>query len=223
MDAFAAGIADCAVVVLSDYSKGMLAGEFAARFIEIAKAQGKPVIVDPKGHDFTRYRNATVIKPNAKELSEASQMPVANTDQQVAAARKLIESTNAEYILLTRGPDGMLLVTRPGQVHAFPSLAREVFDVSGAGDTVASTLAAAIGSGCSVEEAAAIANISAGIVVGKVGTAVVDREEIVHEIEHQSAFVASDKIVRLDQAIQRARMWTRNHLKVGFISGVFDC
>jgi D-beta-D-heptose 7-phosphate kinase/D-beta-D-heptose 1-phosphate adenosyltransferase len=97
-----------------------------------------------------------------------------------------------------------------------------VFEVSGAGDTVASALAAALGSGCGMEDAAAIANIAAGIVVGKVGTAVVDRSEIEHEIEHKSALMASDKILRPDQALERMQMWKRNGLKVGFVFGVFD-
>jgi D-beta-D-heptose 7-phosphate kinase/D-beta-D-heptose 1-phosphate adenosyltransferase len=180
------------------------------------------VIVDPKGRDFTRYRNATLIKPNAKELAEASQLPVANTDQQISAARKLLADTNAQYILLTRGADGMLLIPHDGEAHAFKSLAREVFEVSGAGDTVASALAAALGSGCSIDDSAAIANIAAGIVVGKVGTATVDRSEIVHEIEHKSALIASDKILRPDQAVERIRMWKRSRLKVGFIFGVFS-
>jgi D-beta-D-heptose 7-phosphate kinase/D-beta-D-heptose 1-phosphate adenosyltransferase len=219
---FEAGLAECSVVVLSDYSKGMLAGEYAAEFIRVARAKGKPVIVDPKGRDFTRYRHATLIKPNAKELAEASQLPVSNTEQQIGAARKLLEETEAEYILLTRGAAGMLLVSRGGEVSTYQALAREVFEVSGAGDTVASALAAALGSGCSMEDAAAIANIAAGIVVGKVGTAVVDRSEIEHEIEHKSALLASEKILRPDQVAERMRMWKRNGLKVGFVFGVFD-
>ncbi len=222
LDAFESAIQACTVIVLSDYAKGMLTGDLASEFIRIANAHRKPVIIDPKGRDFTRYRNATLIKPNAKELAEASQLPVANTNQQIEAARKLIEDTQVEYILLTRGPQGMLLVTRDGQVHTFTALAREVFEVSGAGDTVASALAAALGSGCSIEHAAAIANIAAGIVVGKVGTAVVDRSEIVHEIEHQSALIASDKILRPDQAAERIRMWKRNGLNVSYLRGVFD-
>jgi D-beta-D-heptose 7-phosphate kinase/D-beta-D-heptose 1-phosphate adenosyltransferase len=222
LQAFEAAVSACTVVVLSDYSKGMLAGAFASEFIQMARARGKAVIVDPKGRDFTRYRHATLIKPNAKELAEASQLPAGNTDQQVAAAHRLLDETEAEYILLTRGADGMLLVAHGGEVQEFTALAREVFEVSGAGDTVASALAAALGSGCSMEEAAAIANIAAGIVVGKVGTAVVDRSEIVHEIEHKSALIASDKILRPDQAAERVRMWKRRCLRVAFVFGVFD-
>ena len=222
LESFDKAVEACSVVILSDYAKGMLAGPLAAEFIKLAKLRNKPVVVDPKGTDFTRYRQATIIKPNLKELAEASQLPVANTDQQILAARKLSQQTEAQYILLTRGAAGMLLVSSDGQVHPFAALAREVFEVSGAGDTVASALAAALGSGCSIEESAAIANIAAGIVVGKVGTAVVQPSEIVHEIEHQSALIASDKILRPDQAAERVRLWERNGLKVGYVSGTFD-
>lgn len=219
---FETGIQPCTVIVLSDYSKGMLAGDFASEFVRIAVAQGKPVIVDPKGRDFLRYRNATVIKPNAKELAEASGLPVGNSEEQEKAARKLIAETNAKYILVTRGSAGMLLVPRDGEPVAFASLAREVYEVSGAGDTVASALAAALGSGCSLNEAVGIANMAAGIVVGKLGTAVVERPEIVHEIESQSALLASDKILRPDEVIERAKMWRRMGLKIGFILGECD-
>lgn len=219
---FQTSVQDCCVVVLSDYAKGMLAGQYAAEFIRVATEMGKAVIVDPKGRDFTRYRHATLIKPNTKELGEASGLPVSNTAEQETAARKLIEQTGASYILVTRGSAGMLLVPKEGGPLEFPALAREVFEVSGAGDTVASALAAALGSGCSVAESVAIANIAAGIVVGKIGTAVVDRSEIVHEIEHQSALIASDKVLRPDEAKERARMWRRMRLKIGFVSGIFD-
>lgn len=213
---------ECSVIVLSDYAKGMLSGGYAAEFIRIARALGKPVVVDPKGRDFSRYRNATLIKPNAKELAEASGLPVSKTAEQKAAALKLLEETDADYILVTRGAAGMLLVSRDAPEIEFAAQAREVFEVSGAGDTVASALAAALGSGCSIEDAVAIANIAAGIVVGKSGTAVVDRSEIVHEIEHQSTLIASDKILRPDEAGERVRMWRRMHLKIGFLYGAFD-
>ena len=219
---FEAAVSACSIVVLSDYAKGTLAGNFASEFIRIAIAQGKPVVVDPKGRDFSRYRNATLIKPNLKELGEAVELPVSNTAEQEKAARRLIEQTQVSYILITRGSAGMLLVPHDGPYLEFAALAREVFEVSGAGDTVASALAAALGSGCSIAEAVGIANIAAGIVVGKIGTAVVDRSEIVHEIENQSALIASDKVLRPDEANERARMWRRMKLKIGFIFGTFD-
>jgi D-beta-D-heptose 7-phosphate kinase/D-beta-D-heptose 1-phosphate adenosyltransferase len=219
---FREAISECTIVVLSDYAKGMLTGDLAGEFIREARALGKPVIVDPKGGDFSRYRHATLIKPNLKELGEATGLPVNDTSTQETAARKLLQQTESEYILVTRGSEGMLVVPRDGAPFMFPALAREVFEVSGAGDTVASALAAALGSGAKIEEAVAIANIAAGIVVGKMGTAVVDRSEIVNEIEQQSALSASDKVLRAEEAGERARMWKRMGLRIGFVFGLFD-
>jgi D-beta-D-heptose 7-phosphate kinase/D-beta-D-heptose 1-phosphate adenosyltransferase len=219
---FEASVAECSIVILSDYAKGTLSGGLAGEFIRIARAHGKRVIVDPKGRDFRRYHSATLIKPNLKELSEATGRPVNDSTAQDAAARQLIEITEAEYILITRGSRGMLLVPKEGQSLEVPALAREVFEVSGAGDTVAAALAAALGSGAGVAEAVGIANIAAGIVVGKIGTAVVERSEIVHEIEHQSALTASDKVLRPDEVDERARIWKQMKLRIGLVFGVFD-
>ncbi|MBV9039348.1 MAG: bifunctional hydroxymethylpyrimidine kinase/phosphomethylpyrimidine kinase, partial [Acidobacteriaceae bacterium] len=179
---FTAQIAECSIVLLSDYAKGMLNGSHAREFIRVALDAGKSVVVDPKGSDFKRYRQATIIKPNLKELAEASGMSTVDVDAQERAARKLIDLTEAQFILLTRGPMGMLLVPRDRPRAEFPALAREVYDVSGAGDTVAAVLAAALGSGAGITEAVQLANIVAGIVVSKVGTATADRSEISHEI-----------------------------------------
>jgi|SRR5579872_483296 len=219
---FTAHVAECSIVFLSDYAKGMLHGSNAQAFISIARAAGKPVVVDPKGRGFERYRLATVIKPNLKELAESTGMPTGDTAAQELAARKLIEITEAEFILLTRGGAGMLLVARDQPRAEFPALAREVYDVSGAGDTVAAVLAAALGSGARITDAVELANIAAGIVVGKVGTAVVDRTEIIHEIEHESAIAASSKILRPTEAIERLRIWRRLGRRIGFTQGNFN-
>jgi D-beta-D-heptose 7-phosphate kinase/D-beta-D-heptose 1-phosphate adenosyltransferase len=219
---FELSIMECSIIVLSDYAKGTLSGRLAGEFIRVARAHGKRVIVDPKGNDFSRYQAATLIKPNLKELGEASGCAVDNTAAQDAAARKLIEITGAEYILVTRGSTGMLLVPRDGRTVEIPAVAREVFEVSGAGDTVAAALAAALGAGAGIAEAVGVANIAAGIVVGKIGTAVADRSEIVHEIENQSALTASDKVLRPSQASERARSWKQMKLRIGLVLGIFD-
>jgi D-beta-D-heptose 7-phosphate kinase/D-beta-D-heptose 1-phosphate adenosyltransferase len=219
---FEASISDCSIIILSDYAKGMLSGPLAAEFIRAARAHGKRVIVDPKGRDFRRYRFATLIKPNLKELGEATGLPVNDTATQEAAARQLIEITEAEYILLTRGPAGMLLVPARSQLIEIPALTREVFEVSGAGDTVGAAVAAALGSGMEIAEAVGVANIAAGIVVGKSGTAVVDRSEIVLEIERQSALTARDKMLRPEEAGERARIWKQMKWRIGLVVGVFD-
>lgn len=218
---FAAHVSECSIVFLSDYAKGLLKGTRAQEFIRIARAAGKPVVVDPKGHDFERYRMATVIKPNLKELAESTGLPTGDTAAQELAARKLLDLTDARFILLTRGSAGMLLVPRDEPRAEFSALAREVYDVSGAGDTVAAVLAAALGSGAGIREAVELANIAAGIVVGKVGTAVVNRSEIIDEIEHESAIAASGKILRPAQAVERAGTWRRMGRRIGFTHGCF--
>jgi D-beta-D-heptose 7-phosphate kinase/D-beta-D-heptose 1-phosphate adenosyltransferase len=148
-------------------------------------------------------------------------MPTGDTAAQESAARKLLEITEAQFIVLTRGPAGMLLVPL-GQPRAeFPALAREVYDVSGAGDTVAAVLAAALGSGTGIREAVELANIAAGIVVGKVGTAVAGRAEIINEIERESAIAAGGKILRASQALERVQVWRRMGWRIGFLHGAF--
>ncbi|HEY1760878.1 MAG TPA: PfkB family carbohydrate kinase [Bryobacteraceae bacterium] len=219
---FKAHVAECSIVFLSDYAKGMLQGSHAQAFIRIARTAGKPVVVDPKGQGFERYRFATVIKPNLKELAEATGLPIGDAAAQELAARKLLDLAEAQFILVTRGPAGMLLVPRDEPRAEFCSLAREVYDVSGAGDTVAAVLAAALGSGAGIREAVELANIAAGIVVGRVGTAVVSRSEIIDEIEHESAIAASGKILRPAQTIERVRAWRRMGRRVGFTHGSFD-
>ncbi len=220
--AFSAALSECSVVLLSDYAKGVLSGGYAEEFIGAARAARKPVVVDPKGRDFSRYKGATLLKPNLRELAESTGMAVSGDDAQEQAARRLLRDTGVEYILVTRGPEGMLLTPADGPATRFPALAREVYDVSGAGDTVAAVLAAALGSGATISDAVEIANIAAGIVVGRAGTAVVERSGIVEEVRRRSATRSSDKIFERESAVQLARNWTECGLRVGFTNGCFD-
>ncbi len=215
-------IGDVAAVVLSDYGKGVLAPPVAGELIARARAKGKPVIVDPKGTDYARYRGATLLTPNRKELAEATKMPVDSDDAIVAAARHLIDSCGVEAVLVTRSQDGMTLVTGSGEVDHLPAEAREVFDVSGAGDTVIATLAAAIGAGASLADAARVANVAAGIVVGKVGTAVAYAPELVSALHHDDLVSGETKIRTLEGAGEVIERWRRKGLKVGFTNGCFD-
>jgi D-beta-D-heptose 7-phosphate kinase / D-beta-D-heptose 1-phosphate adenosyltransferase len=219
---FTAVVTECSVALLCDYGKGLLTSSRAQQFIRAARAADKPVIVDPKGSDFRRYNGATVIKPNLRELAEATGLPVATQSAQEAAARSLLAHVEVGYLLVTCGAAGMLLVSRDGDARRFPALAREVFDVSGAGDTVAATLAAALGSGAGIVEAAEAANLAAGIVVGKRGTAVVTGPEIVHELQQRTLIGAADKVLRADQLLDQVRKWERSGRRVGFTNGCFD-
>lgn len=215
-------LATVSALVLSDYGKGILAPPVAEDLIRRARARGLPVVVDPKGTDYTIYRGATVLTPNRKELHEATKMPVDGDDAIVAAARRLIADCDVAAVLVTRSQDGMTLVVGDGTVHHLPAEAREVYDVSGAGDTVVATLAAAIASGANLLEGARIANIAAGIVVGKVGTAVAHAGEVVAALHHDELCGGESKIVPLDTAAEIVNRWRRKELKVGFTNGCFD-
>ncbi|MBI3444235.1 MAG: D-glycero-beta-D-manno-heptose-7-phosphate kinase [Magnetospirillum sp.] len=215
-------LAKAGVMVLSDYGKGVLADPVAAQLIAKAKGLGKAVVVDPKGTDYTIYAGATVVTPNRKELFEATAMPVNGDDEVVAAARHLIDTCQFEAVLVTRSQDGMSLIQADGQIHHLPAEAREVFDVSGAGDTVVATLAAALASGASLLEGALLANVAAGIVVGKVGTAVAYGEEVVAALHHEDLTAGESKIIPAQPAAEMVDRWRRKGLKVGFTNGCFD-
>lgn len=210
------------VLILSDYGKGVLSSEVIATLIGLAKIRGVPVVVDPKGVDYTCYRGATLLTPNRKELFEATKMPVEDDAAIVAAARHLIDTVGLEAVLVTRSQDGMTLVAADGVVHHLPAEAREVYDVSGAGDTVVATLAAAIGAGASLLDGARLANIAAGIVVGKVGTAVAYAGEIVTALHRDDLWSGEAKVLSLDRAVDLVERWRRKGLSVGFTNGCFD-
>ena len=162
------------VIILSDYAKGSLVN--VADMISVGRKLGKRILVDPKGDDFSRYKGASILTPNRSELIRI----VGNwkTEAELTAkAQNLRQALELEALLLTRSEEGMTLY-QENEVVNFPAVAREVFDVSGAGDTVIATLAVMLGNGAALPEAVRIANLAGGIVVGKLGTATVTREEL---------------------------------------------
>jgi rfaE bifunctional protein kinase chain/domain len=171
---FKAALPSCNVVILSDYGKGGLA--HIAKMIGMARAAGKRVLVDPKGDDWSRYKGATVVTPNRKELADVVGEWKGEGDLE-RRVRKLRGQLGLEALLLTRGHEGMTLFSKKRPVHV-KAEAREVFDVSGAGDTVIATLATMLASGVRLEQAMRIANRAGGIKVAKLGTAVVTRKEL---------------------------------------------
>ena len=215
-------VADNAAVVLSDYGKGVLAPDLVAKVIAAARNANKPVVVDPKGLDYGRYRGASVVTPNRRELAETTRMAAGDDDQVVAAARRLMEGAGLAAVLVTRGVEGMTLVTEAGAADHFPAETHEVFDVSGAGDTVNATLAAALGAGVPLPEAARLANVAAGIVVGKVGTAVAHAEEVLTALHTQDLLTGEAKIAAPARALDRVNQWRHQGLKIGFTNGCFD-
>lgn len=214
-------IQGCGAVVLSDYGKGLLTPAVTRQLIDMANARGLPTIVDPKGRDFSRYCGATLVTPNRKELAEATGLPTQSDEEVIAACQQIIETCGVQGVLATRSQDGMTLVMADSIVH-LPAEAREVFDVSGAGDTVVAVLATAIAAGLPVAEAAELANVAAGIVVAKVGTAAVRADELIDALHHQDLDAAEAKILTLDGGAERAENWRRRGLKVGFTNGCFD-
>jgi len=222
IDAVEKALPDADVVVLSDYGKGVLGNGVAAQLIEIAKKAKKPVLVDPKGLDYSIYGDATLITPNRKELHEATSLPTSDDGEVITAAKKLITDHGIEAVMATRSQDGMTLVKDDGEVRHFPAEAREVFDVSGAGDTVVATLATALAAGGSLEQAAQLANVAAGIVVGKVGTAVVYEADLTAGLRHSEISDAETKTVELVSLLEDVERWRKSGLKVGFTNGCFD-
>ncbi|HEY5638357.1 MAG TPA: D-glycero-beta-D-manno-heptose-7-phosphate kinase [Burkholderiales bacterium] len=171
---FEQALGECDAVVLSDYGKGGLA--HIERMIVLARAAGKPVLVDPKGEDWSRYKGATVVTPNLAELRVVAGGWKDDADLE-RRAQALRESLELEALLVTRSERGMSLF-RAGAARHVPAEAREVYDVSGAGDTVIAALGVMVGAGASLDAAMDVANRAAGIVVGKLGTAVATREEV---------------------------------------------
>ncbi len=212
------------VVALSDYAKGVCSDRVIRAVIELAKTAGKPCIVDPKRKDFSIYRGAAVIKPNRGELSEAARTPCGTDDEVEAAARAMIAQTGSG-ILLTRSEQGMSYVGPDSDTVHMPTAAKNVFDVSGAGDTVIAMASIAMAARMSKVEMMRLANMAAGIVVGKVGTAVVSIAELdaaLGEEAHQPTTFNKGALVSLEDAVRQRRAWRRRGLRVGFTNGCFD-
>lgn len=207
------------ITVLSDYAKGVIGPAMAPALIDAAHRLGRRVIVDPKGADYRRYAGADVITPNRRELGEASGMPVESEAEIVAAAMRLRDAHGFSAVLVTRAEDGMTLLDAAGAQH-FPAEAAEVFDVSGAGDTVIATLAAGLAAGLTLPVAARLANIAAGVVVGKVGTAAVRPGELIAAMSAEGG--ALRKILPREAAAEQVERWRRKGWRVGFTNGCFD-
>lgn len=175
-DAIDAAMADCDAMVLEDYNKGVLTAGVIAHAMTRAAARGVPVVVDPKFRNFFAYRGATIFKPNRRELESALGAAVHLED--AGALPATLQRLGAGHLLLTLGERGMALVGADGEVHQIQSAAREVYDVVGAGDTVTAYLATALAAGATALEAAIVANLAAGVEVGKLGAATVSPDEI---------------------------------------------
>jgi D-beta-D-heptose 7-phosphate kinase / D-beta-D-heptose 1-phosphate adenosyltransferase len=222
LQAYLAQVDGVDLVVISDYAKGVLSMDLTRRVIDAARARGKRIVVDPKSKDFSKYRGATMITPNRLELQRAVGEECLLHEEVVAAASVIMERDVCDFLVVTRGKDGMSVVGREGFSAHLPTTARQVFDVSGAGDTVVAALALGLVAGGDVIAAASLANVAAGIVVGKPGTATVSPGEIMATLSPSDGRTDPLKIFTLKSVLQLVRRWRAEGLKIAFTNGCFD-
>lgn len=215
------------VVVLSDYGKGIFqTPDLCRHFIRFCKEAGIPVLVDPKGSDWTRYRGATCVTPNTAELELVAGPAAENTDAELSRNASAVRRRyGLEWLLVTRGSKGMVLYSADAPPLTVPARAREVFDVSGAGDTVIATLAAGLALNLPFERAAQLSNLAAGIVVGKLGTQPITRAELsdavmLQDVERPSS--TASKIASWETARILVKSWQSSEQKVVFTNGCYD-
>ncbi len=215
-------LAEADVLVLSDYGKGVLSDTVLAAAIQRARAAKVPIIADPKRSDLAAYAGVDFLKPNRMELTAATGLPCDNDDQVTHAARAVMNKCDISAMLVSRSEQGMSLIPRHGEPIHLPVRAPEVFDVSGAGDTVVAIFALALAAGGEPGLAARLANLAAGIVVGKVGTAAVSRDELANGILTADLTRSEDKVVSSAMAGADVERWRAGGLRVGFTNGCFD-
>ena len=212
---------ECDVVVLSDYAKGVLSPEVCQATIQAARKRNIPVLVDPKCADFSRYRGATTICPNLAELAVAAGHDAHDLKALLDAAEAMVTPLDLEFLTVTLSEKGIALV-RPGNRFMGQAVARQVFDVSGAGDTVIAVLALCMASAFRPEPSVQLANLAAGIVVGKVGTVPVEKHELLAALSAEFVVHGEDKVVPRRELLTRIAQWRANGQRVVFTNGCFD-
>ncbi len=217
-----------AAVILSDYDKGVLQEEVCRKVISQAKKQSIPVFVDPKGVDYSKYTGAVALSPNRRELAEATRFSARQLDDLLDAGVSLTRQLDLDFLAVTLSEQGVALVS-DGQVRIIPSLAREVYDVSGAGDTVIATLTAGIVAGLSRLDALHFANLAAGVVVGKVGTVPIKGHELMKALSVEESMGGcddcggiSEKICTMETLQARVAAWREKGESIVFTNGCFD-
>ena len=214
-------------IVLSDYGKGLLQTEdLTGLLIDTAKNYEIPIIIDPKGKDWERYQGATCVTPNLKELENLFNEPLAEKEKLVKAMETTLSKYDLNWLAVTRGALGICLMGKSKEAVIIPTVARQVYDVSGAGDTVIATMSLGLGSGLDLIESAKLANLAAGIVVGKIGTQPISLTELRASLEitgvDASTGESAYKIVSQNAAIMQVDAWKAARQKVVFTNGCFD-
>jgi D-beta-D-heptose 7-phosphate kinase/D-beta-D-heptose 1-phosphate adenosyltransferase len=212
---------DTGLLILSDYAKGVLSAVVCHEIIHHARQLNIPVLVDPKGTDYTKYSKATCITPNRSELASAVKTDEQPLDTLIEAGRILALELDTDFLCVTLGEHGAVLIEREETVR-IPSVAREVFDVSGAGDTFIAVMAAGLLSGLSRVDSVCLANVASGIVVGKAGTAPVTARELIRALRFEEALKQSEKICTLPAVLERVAVWRAKGERIVFTNGCFD-
>ncbi len=208
-------------VILSDYAKGALTTELCEQVIRAARGAGVPILADPKTPDFSKYTGVTTVCPNLKELSIATGTPSQRMDEMLAVAKKLIAEHDIDFLTVTMSEKGIRVIGPEGTYHS-PARAREVFDVSGAGDTVIATLAACLAGKLHIHTAVELANLAAGIVVGKVGTVPIAQHELVAALTPSSGLNSEEKVLDRERVARRVAEWRASGETIVFTNGCFD-
>lgn len=211
----------CDAVVLSDYAKGALSPQSCRVILDAARRRGLPVIVDPKSTDFSRYAGATTVCPNLAELAAAAQDDGHDLHRLLTAAQSMVEQYDLNFLTATLSEKGIALIHPSGHTIA-PAASRPVFDVSGAGDTVIAVLALCLCCGIVPDEAVHLANLAAGIVVGKTGTAPVEKQELLAALGREASADERRKVMPLDELLAQVSRWRQKGERIVFTNGCFD-
>ena len=214
-------LSDVQAVIISDYKKGLLGAALCSELISHGRKAGLPILIDPKGRDWERYRGATCVKPNAAELDLITSGKINNESDLIERAAEVREAYDHEWLLISRGEKGVILVGRDTDPLIIPARARQVYDVSGAGDTVMAVLGAGVGAGLDFEEAARLANTAAGVVVSKLGTQPIAWNELLAAWQYNGA--GPDlKVSSLSVAEVQVDAWRGAGDRIVFTNGCFD-
>jgi len=208
-------------IIISDYAKGVCTPYFCQNLIGRARELGVPVYVDPKGRNYQKYAGATAIKPNRVEMVELAQAMGWSSTNAIESAQQLREMLDLEFVALTLGAHGIAVVTADG-LHEMPTVAKEVFDVSGAGDTVIATMVAGLASGLSLADSVSMANLAAAEVIARTGTSPVGREELLAAVQDRDRVHGVRKLYTLDELQIVVNAWRSQGLKVAVTNGCFD-
>ena len=222
IEAVAQQLADCQVLLISDYAKGVCTPRLLRQVIDLAHEQQTPVLIDPAYiDDFSRYRGADLLKPNRLETSRATGQKVETPEKALEAATQLCERLDILHILVTLDSQGMVLVGKNGEKKTFATQKRSIYDITGAGDTVLATLGFGLATGLTLDETIILANQAAGLQIERLGVAGISRDELLTECQHETTNT-DDKLVALDQMAKLAADYRLSGKKVVFTNGCFD-